>query len=189
MTAVQRLDLKALYGIPWQAGQYAIRAINYDWLSNTARVTLLGPPAQVPPATPHRAATRGDTSAPTRLPNFFQSKYSPPPPDSGITLRIPARPMPRGGQLPVFGSAKVAARADVVRASVILVRANVQNPIVLDLEIPVFPEDRTHPDGPAQLFFAYDLNAVASAPLPPATYQVYMVAGAYTAGPYPLTIE
>ena len=189
-TAVQRLDLKEHDAISWQAGHYAIRVLYWDWVSNTARVTLSGPPVQRAAALLPHVASRGDVNAPTVFPNFFKTKYSPEAPAAGLALRLPNRPIPHGKPLPVFGSASVpAGAADVLPASILLVRKNVLSPIVLDLDIPIFPEDRRPAGEMMSLYFAYDLNAVASAPLPSAEYQAYVIAGEHTAGPYPLTIE
>jgi hypothetical protein len=191
MTAVERLDLKEHETLPWEGGRYAVRALIYDWVSNTARVTLTGPPAAHPPAAAARPAEPpGNVNDPTVFPNFIKSKYSPGPPAAGVVLRVPALPIGKGKPVPVFGSARVAApHANVVEASILLVRRNVLSPIVLDLTIPVFGQDRRVPGQMTNLYFAYDLNAVASAPLPAGGYQVYLVAGADTAGPYPLTVE
>ena len=189
-TVVERLDLKTLESLPWVAGQYVIRAINFDWLSNSVTTTLVGSPAAraTEPVAPLMA--RGDVNATAKLPYFFKSKYSPELGTTEVALRVPSRPMAQSKAIPVFGAIRTHAPThDIIHGSVILVRRNILRPIILALDIPVFPEDRKGSGGTVDLFFAYDLNTLITAPLPSAQYQVYLIAGEHIGGPYPLAVQ
>ncbi len=197
---VRRLELKSAGGVPWRAGRYALRIISYDWVSNTVATVLTGPQPPVPPgqSAEDRLATwsaRG-RGTPGVFPNFGREPRTPTLSAAGIALSQPTAPIQRGGPIPVYGVVRLPVGsgwqtgrqtpASVEDAFFVLVRRGILGATVLDIEVPIWVPAGT--GALAEGCFAYDLRALAGERLQAGRWQIYAVAGDYTAGPVTLDL-
>jgi hypothetical protein len=196
-TGAQYLDLRAAQGLPWEAGRYAIRVIAYDWRSNTVPIEIRDGNAASPQGEAAREALRLKWAQAGRgtadaLPHFVRSAQSPALDGIGIAAAFPQARAPSGGPLPLYGAVRLPSKSPrtdgplaVEAGHVFLARRGSVEPIVLTFGVPLY----AGAGGTMEVYFAYDLGAIAKDPMPPAEYAAYFVLGEHTAGPYRITIQ
>jgi hypothetical protein len=208
-TSVQRVDLKAQGALPWRAGRYAVRVFAYDWVSEAAVVTLAGAAARGPASAPGAGPvvdtrtnivgswTGGVVS--NTLPNFNKLSVSPQLAADGVALQLFARPVAGAGPVPVVGSLRMSIPGwrrpvgtgpiAIVHGFLVLARRGIVQPILVDIQVPLFHEGQSAPRDSFNGYFAFDLNRLRTERLPAGQYQVYLVVAEHTAGPYRLQVE
>lgn len=199
------LDLRAADALPWAPGRYAVRVVVLDLASRTAQVRLAGGNAKMPAdalpvldtsALKRQALAQRGRGEPNRLPNHLKlPNLSPVLGAPGVALSVPGKPQAAAGPVPVVGTVRLplAVSADAgdtpvaaARGTLMLLRPGVLNPLLLDLELPLYPLP-TAP-GQAEGHFAVDLVRLRGSPLAPADYQVWFMLAEHLAGPYRLTV-
>lgn len=179
---VERFKLPPVFGDDWPSTAFAVTAIAYDWITNTAVVERKPPP-------------HFDWK-PFRSPSDFIDGAPPPVAgEPGITLALPAQ-VPAGGPIPISGRLLVPRDAVtlahstedadglVMVAVLYLARLDVMHPIRLALGIPVSVQGDT-----VSAAFSFDLAARPEAADLAGEYQVYFVSGRSVAGPAALTVS
>jgi hypothetical protein len=200
MTKVYRVDLRQLPGMPGEAGEFAARALAFDWVSNAARVNLGSAAPPIRPAAIHPAAA----SEPARLPAFEKSARHDPAPPSGAALRLeplrsggsalllsiamPARPsqiLEKAAEVPGTGSSRRVAA--VIRVALAVVGLDGGIPSVSTWSVPVFADEPVLAGQRIVGYLALDLRTLSSAAtLPNAPQVVFAFAGDEVGGPLPL---
>jgi len=192
--------------------QLALRLVYFDQVSNPVLVDQVGESAIAGPtpmtevqAVFARLAAAGQSTH--RLPLFVRHPATPPAPAApGIALALgrigaPGSPLPLHvalrleltrpmtidpvqlqGQAPAAFVRNGPPKA-LVRAAVLLLRRNYDQPYVFPIEFPVWSERELRAGGAVDAAFSIDLAAL----LPPAAWadgaQVYVLAGRHLAGP------
>ena len=187
---LNRRDVRALPGLAWHAGRYALTVIDHDWVSNTAVVDLRGK------LEGSAAAAIADSvrASPTAI-----VEARPPSPGNGVSLTVPGRAAARTAlsflgslRLPTVDLVWKAAerergKASSVMASLLLVKLDADEPIQLEVALPVRRVGGTGPKALVEAGFSIDVHLPPDL-APPGSYQVYLVTGPHVAGPYPLVI-
>jgi len=173
------------YGKAWPRGRYAFTIVEFDWVSNTVIVDMLGganPPPQPMPARP--------------FPPLIARRDELPAAHEGVDFRMPAPAEPGAPRqvqvaLALPSGHAVLAKTEVPGASLLvgsllLLKLDADQPLRADLAIPV-----RAPAGDArvQVLFSFDLKAALPAGVPRGSYQAYLVFGSSVSGPRILTVE
>lgn len=169
---------------PWPAGRYAVRVLNYDWVSNTRLLVLTGTPSAAGPAprpaAPALSAERDDA-----------------PPGVGLRLQLPGQ-VKAGAALPVQVTLRLpvervtmapqagAVQGAVLLGSLLLVRRDADLLQPLPLALPVRPVSS---QGEVAKSLAFDARSVMPGALERGPHQAYLVFGEFVAGPVPFNVE
>jgi hypothetical protein len=178
---VERFTLPAAFGPDWPSTAYAVTAIDYDWITNTAVVERLPPP---------------DVAfEPFRTPSTFLEPASAGTPAlEGVSLTVPAS-VRAGDGIRIEGVVHVPRTAIalahsteepdelVMAAELLLVQLDVAPPRKVSLGIPVEVAGDT-----VSATYAFDLAKRPEGADLAGDYQVYLVSGRSVAGPAALTV-
>ncbi len=193
LTDVQMVNLLQRTAMPATKGEYLVRALEFDWLSNAVTVKVKGP---VPSAADSPKLSFSDAAS-------FQKKASSPtlPPD-GLVLNVPDRAAPGVKSVRVSGAGRIAlpdsatilreptpegARAWVTGALVIAQKDDVP-PARFELVVPVFSSKPVQPGDAVDIFFEQDIGAHLEEPKAGTAYRIYWLMDRYISAAMPLEI-
>ena len=175
----ERFTIPPVFDEDWAAAEYAVTAIQYDWITNTVVIARRPPPSIV--AEPFRVPSRFlDPAPPSRSP--------------GLTVDMPASVSP-GGAIRITGgvampktSVSLAHSTEepdsvVMVATLLLVALDATHPVTVDFVVPVAVSGDT-----VSAAFSLDLAQRPEGADLAGDYQVYLVSGRTVAGPRKLTI-
>ena len=209
------VDLRQALSLPASVRRLALWVIYHDQLSNPAQTQIMGPPGADGPGIGLLEAKdlfrqlRQATDAGTGLPSFTPSPATPQLTAPGVSFTLARNSARLGdGAIALHGAMRLrvnqkmmiqtpaAAPAPgqpgppvaVLRGMVLLVQAQEGRPHQLALDIPVWSTPRPREGDPADAVFNIDLATLLPKQAQPGTYQVYVVAGPYIAGPQALTL-
>ncbi len=183
-SGVQRFNLPPVFGEQWPSPAFAVTAVLYDWVSNTAVIERQPPPAPaadptgVPSPFLDRAASRGAMAG-----------------SPGFVVDIPAS-VPQGAALKIAGTLNVpsasvallqsAEQPDgrLMAATLLLMALDAEHPIALRLLVPVKRHGET-----VSATFAFDLAQRPEGARLAGHYKAYFVSGRTVVGPQSLTVE
>ena len=75
----------------------------------------------------------------------------------------------------------------LLRATVFLLARDAENPVQIDVAVPVTPRE-VGGERTVEAHFGFDALAGAPEPVPAGTYQAYLIVGDTVAGPHTLTV-
>jgi hypothetical protein len=178
---IERFNLAPVFGSAWPSAAYAVTALYYDWVTNTAVIERR----------PHPESG----FRPARAPSAFLRLEAPTVEAAqGLAISVPASA--RGG-----GPIRIACRVGAPRASValvestdepdaqlmvadlLLVQLDSASPRQVTLVVPVAIDGDT-----VSAAFSFDLAAQPEGAALAGEYQVYLVSGRSVAGPVVLTV-
>jgi hypothetical protein len=202
------LDVQRLLRLPRQNSRLALRALYFDQFSNAAvveRVVDSTPLAQLPAADARAlvARLRAAGQSTHKLPAYRRHESTPTLSAAGAAFTIGRS----GSSVPLHAALRIelfapmivrqdaASRADkdlplpaaVVRATVLVVRKDHNNPYLFPIEIPVWAEHELVPGKLIDAAFSVDLATLLPAAVLKSAAQVYVLAGRHLGGPVALT--
>ncbi len=175
------------------AGEYLVRALEFDWLSNTVTVKVKGP-----------APSAADIK-PLNLSNAvqFQKKASSPtaPPD-GLALNVPDRAAPGVKSIRVSGAGRIAlpgsatilreATPEGVRAwvkgALVIAQKDDVPPLQFELILPIFSSKPVQPGDAVDIFFEQDIGSHLEEPKAGTSYRIYWLMDRYISAAMPLEV-
>lgn len=193
LTDVQMVSLLQRTAMPAAEGEYLVRALEFDWLSNAVTVKVKGPAAAV-------ANSPEVSSLDARQ---FQKKASSPaaPPD-GLVLNVPDRAAPGVKSVSVSGAGRIAlpgsatilgeATPEGVRAwvkgALVIAQKDDVPPARFELVLPVFSSKPVQPGDATDIFFEQDIGSYLEEPKAGTSYRVYWLMDRHISTGMPLEI-
>lgn len=202
------LDVLPLEGLNWKPGQYAVRILMYDGISNLALVDVVeseqieekvqGYPADKAYAIEMEA--RRIKSASDIIRSFGARTETPQLGKRGVQVSIPDHVRPKA-EIPLHGAARLSLGAAmiidprrfsgeiqtiseddlpgaVVPVSILISALDQVPPIQVEILVP-YSEGELKEGAEMDIFFSLDLNSCLKEPLSEGTYFVYALAGQY----------
>lgn len=204
-------DFRELLGLPVESSRYLLRVFDFDEVSNPALVAVTADKAAVElsAAAADAVVERSHPSAQsTGFPRHGRDERTPALTGPGAALTLGQVAFREGTRhVPVHGALRLEltrpmivappsatgghhARTPraVLRATVLVLMKNMAQPMLAQVEVPIFGERELHAGDVVDAAFAVDLATI----LPPkpraGLYQVYLLAGPFLSGPYPLSV-
>lgn len=204
------LDVGKLLALPAGPGQYLLRIIDFDEVSNAAVMQVRSKAVAGPGVTlagAQEVATRARAASQAQgLPRFERGPLTPVLGVPGISLAL-GSPATQGTarRVPLHGALKVKLTAQqivprsgapgaadspsaIVRATVLVLMKNQSRPMLLPLEIPIWSDHALGSGDVVDAAFVADLSPVLPPQPPAGVYQVYLLSGPYLSGPHALTL-
>jgi hypothetical protein len=201
VTGCYCFDLREAVDLPWRSGVVAVTLFSYDWVSNTALVTLVGGTAPAPTA---EAPSQEPPLESGLVATYGRTRQSPA--VAGLGVALSSAPGPAGtgpglqGAFRVTAGAPVRSRADsmedrhaaaplaAVPVTVALVRLNRNRPRLLEMQVPVSTPPPVGEGSEVEGFFTLASLTAIEPPLVGGEYQAYAIVDRHVAGPERLVL-